>query len=166
MSLMLRSHHCPWQRSTLRRWGWALLLVTAAGAASLYPPLHSRFYEMSDADGSDAAARPQTSMRILACTPLPDVEGKSITTAFVHFPPDAFTPEHRHPGSVTAYVLDGTIRSQLAGERTGTYVAGETWFEPPGAVHLFAENASSTEAADLLAIFVADDNCGPLTIFK
>jgi hypothetical protein len=26
-------------------------------------------------------------------------------------------------------------------------------------------NASATEPAELLAIFVADDDCGPLTIF-
>ncbi|MDQ0326210.1 quercetin dioxygenase-like cupin family protein [Rhodopseudomonas julia] len=121
---------------------------------------------MSNTAEPGASARPKTSTRIVACTSLPDVEGKSITTAFVHFPPNAFTPEHQHPGSVTAYVLDGTIRSRLAGESTGTYAAGETWFEPPGAIHLFAENASSTKTADLLAIFIADDNCGPLTIFR
>jgi hypothetical protein len=36
--------------------------------------------------------------------------------------------------------------------------------EPPDAIHLFAENPSKTEAAQLLAIFVADDDCGPQTI--
>ena len=39
-----------------------------------------------------------------------------------------------------------------------------TWFEAPGAIHTFAENASATEPEELLAIFVAAIACGPLTI--
>lgn len=34
--------------------------------------------------------------------------------------------------------------------------AGESWTEPPGAYHPVSENASATEPASLLAIFVAD----------
>jgi hypothetical protein len=60
----------------------------------------------------------------------------------------------------------GIVRSRLAGGPIGTYKPGETWFEPPGVLHLFAENASNTEPAELLAIFVADDNCGPLVIYE
>jgi hypothetical protein len=33
-----------------------------------------------------------------------------------------------------------------------------------GALHLFADNARGTEATELLAIVVANDNCGPLVI--
>lgn len=33
---------------------------------------------------------------------------------------------------------------------------GESFFEPPGGEHLVSENASATEPASLLAIFVAD----------
>jgi hypothetical protein len=35
-----------------------------------------------------------------------------------------------------------------------------------GALHLFADNARGTAAAELLAIVVANDNCGPLVIPK
>ena len=38
-----------------------------------------------------------------------------------------------------------------------TYKAGESFFEPPGSTHLVSENASATEPASLLAIFVADE---------
>jgi quercetin dioxygenase-like cupin family protein len=89
-----------------------------------------------------------------------------LTTAIVEFPPGAYSPKHRHPESVTAFVLKGIVRSQLAGGPIGTYKLGGTWFEPPGVLHLFAENASDTEPAELLAIFVADDNCGPLVIYE
>jgi len=33
---------------------------------------------------------------------------------------------------------------------------GESFFEPPGGEHLVSENASATEPASLLAIYVAD----------
>lgn len=116
-------------------------------------------------DASAASAqRPRSVARPVSCEKLPNVPGKSIRTVVVDFPPGAYSPRHRHPGSVTAYVLKGTVRSQLAGGPVGTYTVGQTWFEPPGAVHLFAENASSTEPAEVLAIFVVDDDCGPLVI--
>jgi quercetin dioxygenase-like cupin family protein len=59
---------------------------------------------------------------------------------------------------VFAYVLSGQIRSQTSvGGPEKVYKAGETFFEPPGAIHLVSENASDTEPASLLAVFVADD---------
>jgi quercetin dioxygenase-like cupin family protein len=92
------------------------------------------------------------------------VPGKAITTALVSFPPNAFTTAHRHPGSVTAFVTKGAIRSQLEGGRAITYNIEETWFEPPGVLHLFAENASVTEPAELLTVFITAENCGSLVI--
>jgi quercetin dioxygenase-like cupin family protein len=120
---------------------------------------------MAGADaGEGAAARPATTVKPLSCEKLANVPGRSITTAIVEFPPNGFTPRHRHPGAVTAFVLSGTLRSQLEGGPVGTFTKGQTWFEPPGTVHIFAENASLTEPASLLAIFVAESDCGPLTI--
>lgn len=115
--------------------------------------------------GEGAAARPTTTVKPLSCEKLPNVPGHSITTALVEFPPNAHTPRHRHPGAVTAFVLNGMLRSQLEGGPVGTFGKGQTWFELPGTIHLFAENASATEPAELLAIFVSEDGCGPLTIF-
>jgi len=120
---------------------------------------------MTGADaGEGAAARPTTTVKPLSCEKLPNVPGHSITTALVEFPPNAYTPRHRHPGSVTAFVIEGALRSQMEGGPAVTYTMGQTWFEPPGAIHSFAENASATEPAELLATFVAEDDCGPLTI--
>jgi quercetin dioxygenase-like cupin family protein len=120
---------------------------------------------MANADLHAATgARPKTVVTPISCERLPNVPGKSITTAIVAFPPNGFTPRHRHPGTVSAFVLKGTLRSQLEGAPAGTFTQGQTWFEPPGTVHLFAENASTTEPAELLATFIADDDCGPLTI--
>jgi quercetin dioxygenase-like cupin family protein len=118
----------------------------------------------SDAMHATSVSRPATIVTPLSCEKLEDIPGKSVTTVSVVFPANAYTPAHRHPGSVTVYVVRGTVRSQLSGGPAVTYTAGGTWFEPPGALHLFAENASSTEPAEVLAIFIADENCGPLVI--
>jgi quercetin dioxygenase-like cupin family protein len=120
--------------------------------------------QAADIGGGALPERAATTVKAIACEKLPNVPGKSITTAIVTFPPGAYSPRHRHPGSVTAFVLKGTLRSQLEGGPVETYSVGQTWFEPPGTIHLFAENASSTAVAALLATFIADDDCGPLTI--
>lgn len=111
-----------------------------------------------------AAARPATKPRILSCEPLPDVPGKSVTAMVVDFDPLAFSPAHRHPGSVTAVVIEGTIRSQMGGGPVVDYKAGESWFEPPRILHVFAENPDAAKPAKLMAYFVTDENCGPLVI--
>ncbi len=95
---------------------------------------------------------------------LPNVPGKRITIVKVTYPPGGFTPPHRHAGSVTAYVTAGSIRSQLAGGPLETFLPGQSFFEPPGAFHIVSENASMTEPAELIAIFVADEGA-TLTIF-
>ena len=127
------------------------------------PAMPAHIHAQAEADATPGT-RPATVVKPLSCEALPNVPGKSITTVTVDFPPGAYTPAHRHPGSVTAFVIRGAVRSQLAGGPPQTYGPGTTWFEPPGALHLFAENASATEPAQILAVFVADDNCGPLVI--
>jgi quercetin dioxygenase-like cupin family protein len=154
-----------------------LLLVSGCLAMLLASPLRTHVVpggpkhhaaHMAGANagaGSPDAARPQTIVRPIACEPLPDLPGKKVTTVIVDFAPHAYSPAHRHPGSVQAYVLHGTLRSQLAGGAAITYRAGETWFEPAGIVHRFAENPAA-EPAQLLALFVTDEECGPLVVME
>lgn len=89
---------------------------------------------------------------------LPNVPGKTLTGVHVTYPPGGKSASHAHAGSVYAYVLSGRVRSQNS--VTGparVYAAGEGFFEPPGSIHVISENASDSEPAELLAIFVADD---------
>ncbi len=91
-------------------------------------------------------------------TKLPNVPGKSLTAVVVNYAPGGKSPKHAHAGSVLAYVLSGSIRSENSATGPAkVYATGEAFFEPPGSVHLVSENGSSTEPASLLAIFVADD---------
>lgn len=88
---------------------------------------------------------------------LPNAEGKTFTSAIVALPPGARAVPHRHGGAfVHAYVLEGTVRSRLDDEPTGTYHRGEYWVEQPGTRHVLTENASRTEGARLLVVFVSD----------
>jgi quercetin dioxygenase-like cupin family protein len=89
---------------------------------------------------------------------LPNVPGKSLTAVVVNYAPGGKSVSHHHAGSVFAYVLSGAIRSENSATGPAkVYQTGESFFEPPGSEHLVSENASATEPASLLAVFVADD---------
>lgn len=88
---------------------------------------------------------------------LPNVKGKTFTSAIVSFPPGARALPHRHGKAfVHAYVLEGIVRSRVAGSPAHTYGQGEYWVERPGAHHLLTENASSAKGAKLLVVFVSN----------
>ena len=90
---------------------------------------------------------------------LPNVPGSSLTAFVVEYAPGGKSPAHHHAGSVFAYVLTGAIRSQVSpGGPAKVYKAGESFYEPPGSSHLISENASDTEPASLLAVFVAPND--------
>jgi quercetin dioxygenase-like cupin family protein len=95
---------------------------------------------------------------------LPNVPGKRVTIVRVFYGPGGFTRPHKHSGSVTAYITKGEIRSQLGGGPAETFKVGQSFFEPPGSTHIVSANASNTEPAELIAVFVADEGA-PLTTF-
>ncbi|RUX54165.1 cupin domain-containing protein, partial [Mesorhizobium sp. M7A.F.Ca.US.014.04.1.1] len=81
--------------------------------------------------------------------------------------PGGTSPAHTHPSSAFIYatVLEGAIRSQVNGGPVKTYRAGESFSEFPGDHHAVSENASKTERARLLAVFVVDTNETNLTTY-
>jgi quercetin dioxygenase-like cupin family protein len=119
---------------------------------------------MSSIEIIPAQLRAKISRATVSEEKLAQVPGKTVTVQIVDVPPGAFIAEHHHAGPVTVYVLSGAIRSQLSGGPVLVYQAGETFFEPIGSVHLFAENLSLTEPAKIMAIHVADDGA-QLTIY-
>jgi quercetin dioxygenase-like cupin family protein len=104
-----------------------------------------------------ASQRPTETVTPVFTQPLPNVTGKTLTSVIVYFPPDARAAPHRHGSAfVYAYVLEGTVRSQLAGQPVRTYHQGQSWVEPPGAHHLLTENTSRTKPAKLLVTFISN----------
>ena len=97
---------------------------------------------------------------------LPNVPGKSIKGVLVEYGPDGYSPGHTHPKSAFIYatVLEGAIRSQVNDGPVTTNKAGESFSELPGDRHGVSANASKTEKAKLLAVFVVDTNETELTI--
>jgi quercetin dioxygenase-like cupin family protein len=113
----------------------------------------------------EPAARPAPVAEVISIEKLSHVPGKNITLVRVNFPPGGWSPKHYHGGSVTVHVLAGIIRSQIEGTPAATYGPGETFFEPLGAIHLFAENVSRTDSAEVLAVFVHDEGTTLTTYF-
>jgi quercetin dioxygenase-like cupin family protein len=96
---------------------------------------------------------------------LPNIPGKSLKAVVVDYSPGAASLPHKHAPSafIYAYVVSGAIESQVNDGPKRVYHAGESFFEEPGAVHRVSRNASKTEPAKLLAVFVVDSNDKPLT---
>jgi quercetin dioxygenase-like cupin family protein len=96
---------------------------------------------------------------------LPNVPGKSIRGVLVEYGPGGFSPAHTHPNSAFIYatVLEGAIRSQVNDGPVTTFRADESFSEYPGDHHGVSENASATEPARLLAVFVVDTDETTLT---
>jgi quercetin dioxygenase-like cupin family protein len=89
---------------------------------------------------------------------LPNVPGKSMRGVLVEYGPGGSSRAHRHPDSAFIYatVLEGAIRSKVNEGPETVYRAGESWAEMRGDHHSVSANASDTEPAKLLAVFVVD----------
>ena len=114
---------------------------------------------------SPAIAQDRDQVRVVFEHALPNVEGKRIVAVMVSYPPGGKSLAHRHAASafIYAYVLSGAIRSQVGNEPARVYHAGEGFYEMPGSHHRISENASETESASLLAVFVVDSKDNALT---
>jgi quercetin dioxygenase-like cupin family protein len=104
-----------------------------------------------------SSANPGDAVELITSHALPNVPGKRVTIVRVSYGPGGFSAPHRHSGTVTAYITKGEIRSQLGGGLVETFKVGQSFFEPPGSTHLVSANASNTEPAELIAVFVADE---------
>ncbi len=113
----------------------------------------------ADSPGQAASTGERETVKQIFSQKLPNVPGKTLTVVQVDYGPGGFSAPHRHPASgfVFAYVLSGTIRSQVEGEPLGVYSAGQTWTEPPNSHHIVSANASKTKPARLIAYIIADD---------
>lgn len=97
--------------------------------------------------------------------PLPDVPGKSVKGVLVEYGPGGYSSAHTHAKSALIYatVLEGAIQSAVNSGETKTFIAGQNFTELPGDRHDVSANASKTEPAKLLAVFVVDTDDTALT---
>lgn len=85
---------------------------------------------------------------------IPEAPAKMILVATVTYAPGQASLPHKHPGSIFAYVVKGSVESQLEGSPARIYRTGEAWYEPPGAHHVVSRNASKAQPAQLLIFAV------------
>ncbi len=103
-----------------------------------------------------AAEAPPAKVSPLMARALANAPGQTLTAVTVNYPPGGKSAAHRHPGSVFVYVVSGKVRSQVSTNGPAkVYGPGETFFEPQGSTHMVSENASDSEPASILAVFVA-----------
>jgi quercetin dioxygenase-like cupin family protein len=113
------------------------------------------------------SARPTGGPTELFRTALPDAPGKQLVVVALTIAPkradQPASPGHRHPGSVYVYVTEGTARFGIEGQPVKEVKTGESFFEPPGALHTVMESASATEGAKAIAVMIVPDGA-PLTL--
>jgi quercetin dioxygenase-like cupin family protein len=132
-------------------------IAVALASTSLYAngPEHKTVTPVSQkkgAPGFNETVRPVFERAI------PNIPGKSLIAVEVTYPPGGKSAPHFHTKSafIYAHVLSGAIRSQVDDEAAKVYQVGEGFYENPGSHHRVSENASASEPASLLAVFITD----------
>jgi quercetin dioxygenase-like cupin family protein len=70
------------------------------------------------------------------------------------FQPKQITGLHRHPCPVVSYIVEGTIRFQIRGEKMQMIHAGQVCYEPSGAIIEHFDNASDRAPAKFIPYYL------------
>ena len=90
-------------------------------------------------------------------TTMKDVLDRVVTIRRTERDPGNGSGPHRHPGSHTfGYVLEGIYEVKVDDGPLQKLGPGETFYEPPGALHAVSRNGSSTQAVKYLVIQISD----------
>jgi len=132
-----------------------IALALAGTTVSAHGPEHTTetpVTQKKQAPGFDETVRPVFERAI------PNIPGKKLIAVEVTYPPGGKSASHLHTKSafIYAHVLSGAIRSQVDDEPVRVYQVGEGFYENPGSHHRISENASASEPASLLAVFITD----------
>ena len=132
-----------------------IALALATSTVSAHGPEHKTeapVAQKKDTPGFDETVRPVFERAI------PNIPGKKLIAVEVTYPPGGKSASHFHSQSafIYAHVLSGAIRSQVDDEPAKVYQVGEGLYENPGSHHRVSENASVSEPASLLAVFITD----------
>ena len=100
-----------------------------------------------------------TGERVTPVLDFPFRDGLVVQAVRVDYEPAGFTlGTHRHPAGAYVYVTDGSVMFGIDGGEPFLLKAGESFFEPPGAVHSVSRNASQEQPASLIAFFVLGES--------
>jgi quercetin dioxygenase-like cupin family protein len=96
-----------------------------------------------------------TGERVTSVLDFPFRDELAVQAVRVDYEPGGFTPDaHRHPAGAYVYVIDGSVEFGIEDREPVVLNAGESFYEPPGALHSVSRNASQDEPASMIAFFV------------
>ena len=96
--------------------------------------------------------------------PLADLPGREVRMTLLDRAPGSSSPAHRHPGHHTfGYVIEGTYEFAINKEQPRLLKAGDTFYEPPGAIHSTSRNPSADQRLKIIVFMVADQR-NPSTV--
>ena len=99
----------------------------------------------------------------LLTQPLPDLPGREVRMTLLDRVPGNASVPHRHPGHHTfGYVVSGTYELGVNNQPTRMLKAGDTFYEPPGALHSVSRNAGHTQLK--IVVFMVADQRNPSTV--
>ena len=137
--------------------GSAVTYVVLAGLPKSLSPLQAYAQNQLPADNG-------TRQTELFKTTMNDVLGRVVTIRRTERDAGNAGAPHRHPGSHTfGYVLEGTYEVKVGDGPVRRLGPGDTFYEPPGALHAISRNGSSTQPVKYL-IFSVSDPSKPQTV--
>ncbi|NKB96901.1 MAG: cupin domain-containing protein [Pseudomonadales bacterium] len=92
---------------------------------------------------------------------LADIPGREATVVTVEYQPGEASPLHRHNAHTIVYVLEGSIVMQVKGGPLTTVSTGEVFYETPDDIHTVSKNASTSDSAKFLVLFIKQENAPP-----
>ncbi len=99
-----------------------------------------------------------TGERVTPVLDFPSRDGLSVQAIRVDYEPGGFTRgTHRHLAGAYVYVIDGSVKFAVEDGEPIVLKAGESFYEPPNALHSVSRNASEDVPASLIAFFVLGD---------
>jgi quercetin dioxygenase-like cupin family protein len=109
---------------------------------------------------------PETVKKLSERDVIEKLDGKEarVTTVEVTLGPGIAGKPHRHPGPIFGYVLEGEFELGLDDKPATTLKAGETFYEPGGALHRISRNPSSKTTTRVLAVILHPRDAKELVI--
>jgi quercetin dioxygenase-like cupin family protein len=93
--------------------------------------------------------------RVTEVLDFPWRDGLAVNAIRVDYEPGGFTSgTHRHPAGAYVYVMEGAVEFGIDNGEPIVLSKGESFYEPPDALHSVSRNASKDSPASLIAFFV------------
>src|SRR5262245_59716161 len=108
------------------------------------------------------AGTPGPALKQLLSKEMADLPGKEVLVITVEYPPGGADAIHRNDAHAFVYVLEGAVVMGLRGGKEVTRSSGQTFYESPLDIHTVFRNASMTQTAKFLVVFVKNKSVDPV----